>query len=483
MTPAVGSVGDASRRTARGAAVRGVAEVGGKVATLAWTVVAARMLTATDFGVVSFGLATMLLVSTLPAWGFDAGVIRRGAAEPEHLDTIYSATQWWKTALAVPVMIVTAVVMVLGHDDVVARLTVLLILVALLPEVWSKTVRSASSARQRARDVSSALLAQRVVTALLIVAVLAAGGGSAAVAGAFLCGTLIGWAAHVVALRRVGLVRTPGLPTRDDLARAARGTWLIGLNGLLLMLLMRVDMIFLGGMQGAAAVAVYAIAYRLLETVLFVTYAVNQAVFPVLSATRDLDRWRRGYERSLSVAAFVYLPFVAVCVTDGPAVIGLLFGERYRTESGLILLWLAPSALFFAAAFFASTLLMAMERPLPMLLATAVAAAVNLALNAALIPQWSGVGAAVATTVAFGVQAVGVHFAIRSTGVAPRLLGPVLPALVASLALALGLWLAPWPLLVELVVGAAFYIALWLIVVKRVDPVQRDVLIGLVKRT
>ena len=476
------AVGGRTRRTARGAAIRGIAEVAGKLATLAWTVAAARLLTSTELGVVSYGLATMLFVSTFPSWGFDASIVRRGAAEPRLLDRLYSSAQWWKTGLAVPVIGLTAMVMAQGQTGTAARWTAVLMLLALLPEVWSKTVRSASSAQQKAGQVSSALVAQRLITGILIVGVLAAGMGMVAVAGAFLGGTLIGWAAHLAARHRIGVHPPAGLPTREDLARAARGTWLIGLNGLLLMLLMRANVIMLEGLQGVEAVAVYALAYRLMETVLFITFAVNQAVFPVLSAGRDTTRWHRGYERSLSVGAFVYLPFIAVCVIDGPDIIGLLFGDRYSTDAGEVLLWLAPAPLFFAAGYFASTLLVAMDRPRPLVVSSGVAAVVNLGLNAVLIPLWSGPGAAIATTLAYVVQAGSLQIALRRFGIAPRLLRPVVPALVASVVLAGALWLLPWPLLVDLMAGGLIYLGAWLLIVSQVDPVQRDVLVGLVRR-
>ncbi len=481
-SPTTEPVGVRSHRTARGAAIRGTAEVAGKLATLAWMVAAARVLSSTEFGVVSYGLATMMFVMAFPSWGFDAGIVRRGAAEPDHLDRLYAGGVRWKTLIALPLVTFTAAVVLWNQDDPASRAAVIIVLLAVIPELWSQSIRSASSARQQAGRVSTALVAQRLVTGLLVVGALLTEPTVVTVASAYLVGTVLGWAAHRVALHRIGVRPPPGAPTRGDLDRVARGTWLIGLNGMLLMLLMRVDVLFLEAMQGAAAVAVYALAYRLLETVLFVTYAVNQAVFPVLSASREPALWRRGYERSLSVGGFVYLPFMAVCLVSGPELIGLLFGDRYAAEGGQVLAWLAPSPLLFAVAFFASILLMAMEAPRPMLITTGVATVVNIGLNAALIPVWSGGGAAVATTIAYALQAVGMQLVLRRLGIVPRLLRSLLPGLVASGALAVALWFVPWPLVARLPLGGLVYLGTWMLVVGRVDPAQRDVLVGLVRR-
>lgn len=475
--------GDVSHRVARGSAVRGLAEVAGKVATLAWTVAAARLLTSEEFGVVSYALTLMLLISVIPAWGFDAGMVRRGAANPELLNRLHAGVQVWKATLGIPAVAITALVVLPGRSDRETRWTVGLMLASALPELWSQTARSMSSARQRPVAMSTALVAQRMVTGLLIVGVLLAGMGMVAVAAAFLIGGVLGWIAHGIALRRIGAHPDLRKVARADLRIAARGTWLIGLNGLMLMLLGRIDALLLEGIDGLEAVALYAMAYRLLETVLFVTYAVNQAVFPVLSATQDKVLWRRGYERSMSAAAFVYLPFMVVCLLEGRAVASLLYGDRYGHEVGSILLYLAPAPILFAAGFFASLLLMAMHASRPMLAATAIGVALNIGLNLWLIPHWSGVGAAVATAAAYAVQAVGLQVAIRRREIKPSLVRPLLAALVASSALAATLWLLPFPVLLDLLIGAVVYLAVWLLFVTKFDPKQRDILTKLVRRS
>lgn len=474
--------GSVSITAARGAVIRGVAEIAGKVATLAWTVAAARLLSESDFGVVAYGLAIMLLVSAVPAWGFDTGLVRRGSAEPDLLERLHGSVQWWKTLLSVPIVTLTALVVLPGQDDAAARWTVAVMLLAVLPELWSMGDRAAASARHRAAGVSMALVVQRLVTGVLIVAALLAGWGKVGVAVAFLAGTVIGWLAHVVVLRRMALSPRLRRPERADLRLAARGTWLLGVNGLLLMLLMRVDALLLEGLQGVEAVAVYAMAYRLLETVLFVTYAINQAVFPVLSASTDPTRWRRGYERSLSAGAFVYLPFLAVVAIEGQALASLLYGDRLGRPVAEILMWLGPAPLAFAAAFFGSILLMAMQSSRSVVWATSVAAVVNVVLNLVLIPLWSGVGAAVATTVGYTVLALCIQVALRSQGIRPRLLRPLLPSTVAAWVLAGVLAVLPLPLVVELSIGGLAFVGSWLLVAGAVDPVQRDVVVGLLRR-
>ncbi|ANH40149.1 Polysaccharide biosynthesis protein [Nocardioides dokdonensis FR1436] len=470
-----------THRAARNAVVRAVAEVLGKVATLAWTVAAARMLSNQDFGTISYAMTIMLVLSSLAAWGFDSGLTRRGSAEPDALPGLHRATQVWKTALAAPVFLVAGVLLA-GSPAIGSWPVLAFMLLAGFTELWSHTVRSTAAARQVSAGISAALVLQRIATAAAVLVALALGAGAEGVAFGFLLGSAAGWGAHVLALRRLDVRRSALDLRRADLADAVHGTFLIGLSGLVLMLLFRVDVLILGVLEGPGEVAVYSVAYRLLETVLFVTYAINYAVLPVLSATDSSTTRRLGYERAVAVAAFVYLPFVVVSLVEGRAVIDLLFGASYAAAAAPVLAWLAPAPMFLAMASFATSVLLALQRTRVMLLASSAALLINLVLNLVLIPQFGAVGAAAATTFAYLVQVLVVLTGLSRLGERPALLTPLTSAGVAAVVLLAALVLSPLPLLVELALGGVVYLAVWLVLVRRLAPEQLQVVMGLVQR-
>ena len=234
---------------------------------------------------------------------------------------------------------------------------------------------------------------------------------------------------------------------------------------------------------GYDAVANYSVAYRILETVLFVTFSVNQAIFPVMSATTSLERIRRGYERALAVIGFVYLPFATVCVLEGGKVIRLLFGERYADSAAPILQLLAPAPLFYAVAFFGSSVLLSRRLQAATLVAAAVATLVNVVANVALIPRWEGVGAAVATSLSYAVQAAAMLVAVRGrAGVRVGVLRPLLESGLASALLAVVLWLVEAHLVVELATGGVVYLGVWTLISRVTAPEQLEVISTLLLR-
>ena len=257
---------------------------------------------------------------------------------------------------------------------------------------------------------------------------------------------------------------------------------MIGVSAMVLMLLFRLDAVLLGALDGFDAVASYSVAYRLLETVLFVSFAVNQAILPVMSATTDVTRIRSAYERGLSVAAFVYLPFAVVCLVEGTRILDLTFGGDYAQSSAPILNWLVPAPLLYAMAFFGSSVLIARDLLKGMLLAAVVATVANVGLNLWLIPLYSGTGAAVATTVSYAVQAVATLLIVRHSVTSMNVVRPLVEAAVASAVLAAVLVVLDLPLLVELALGGVVYLAAWYVIARRFAPEQLQVIGGILRR-
>ncbi len=474
--------GHTARVAAINVVVRGSAEVFGKVATFAWTILAARQLTQTEFGVVSYALTLMLVLSALPNAGFEVGLVRQGSARPEVLNRVFTQAQTWKTLLGLPVFGIAALVFVRTESSATMALVVGLFLLAGFPEIWSSTLRSASTTIQKPWAASSALVAQRIVTAALIVTVVWVDPTPLGVAAGFCIGTFVGWVAHVLALRRAGVHLVPSEVHRAGLKALLRDTWVVGISGMVLMALFRLDAILLEAMVGYDAVANYSVAYRILETVLFVTFSVNQAIFPVMSATTQIKRIRRAYERGLAVIAFVYLPFATVCVVEASEVIDLLFGPRYAESATPILQFLAPAPIFYAIAFFGASVLFSREKQVETLVAAGLATTVNVAANVLLIPRYEGTGAAIATSVSYAVQAAVILVAVRRAGVKVGVLRPLMEPAVAAAVLGVLLAVMTFPLLVELVLGGLLYLVVWATISRVTAPEQLEVIGSLLNR-
>ena len=479
-THAPAGPGPRTRRTAVAAAVLAAAEVAGKVATLAFMIAAARTLGTDGFGLFAFALSFSLLVATLPSWGFDPLLVQRGSADRERLPVLLSETLVWRTAVAVPVFLAAGVAGLVLRPGREAALALVLVLAATLADLYVDAGRAVCGALQRQPLAARVIVIERFGQAGLAIAALALGWGLLGLCGAYLAGTAIGGVTMLLTVRRLGVRASLTGVTREGLARTGKLSVALGIDTLVSLALAKVDQVLLATMKGDAAVGVYAACYRLFETVLFVSWAVSRSVFPVMSAAPDRWRVRRGVEQGLAVVSLLYIPFAVGLWIDAEQVLRLLFGQPFAAAGAPIARWLAPAPLLFAIGFLGSYGLVAVERRAKVVVASVIAAVVNVGLNLLLIPRFSGVGAAIATIAAYGAEAAVVMvFVAQHIGWIRLQRAVVVPALAAA-AMAVFLVLFDGAILGEVALGAVVYGVSWYAVARAVAPEQVAVLASVV---
>lgn len=465
-----GPEGPPDRPVAHNAVAAAAADVVGKLSTLAWTVVAARTLTQEQFGAFNFALAVALIASAFAEGGFDPVLVRRASRDRRRLATFHTQAIAWEVGIALPVFALAAGSVWLTRSDADVRTAIVLVLCAVFLDIWSDTARaSAAAARDQART-SGALALQRIVAAALMIPALAAGLGLEGMAAAFLVSSAVGWIAHVRVLSRIDVAFRRRLLDRRGLVAFARGSWTLGLSSLFAIALFRLDAVLLSVLKDDQAVGLYAAAYRLFETVLFLTFAVVGAVAPLMNARPDdREEVARLSELILVVLSFVYAPFVAVCLVEAEAVLELLYGARYEAASSAVR-WLALTPPVYAVAAMTGATLVAIERTRGILVGAVCALVVNVALNLVLVPGAGVAAAALATTAAYAVEAVIGVAILRRHLPHVRVLTPFAETLAVAAVAGLLLELSPLPLPIEVALATAVYVAGWLAFVRAVRP-------------
>jgi O-antigen/teichoic acid export membrane protein len=360
---------------------------------------------------------------------------------------------------------VAAVALWWSRPTPAARVALVVVLAVSLLDQWNDSARSCAAALRNQAGTSVALVLQRAVTVAVVVPVLVTGGGLVGLTVAFAAAYVVGFVTHQAALGRLGVRVHLRAVSRASLRAAAQGTAAVGVSAMVLAGLARLDTLMLDAFKGDRALGTYSAAYRLFETTLFVTFAAMSATYPVMSINADRpDRVRRSVEQTVAVLAVCYLAVGVVFVVDAREIIRLVYGPNYVSAVGA-LRWLAPAPLLFGLAFLASSALTATHRTGQVLAAAVVAAVVNVSVNLVAIPHLGGTGAALVTSLSYGVQAViGLLLLARGIGV-PRVTRAVVEPLVAAGVLAAVLVLLPWRVYVEVPLGIAGYAAVWLCLV------------------
>lgn len=475
MAEPLAAPGPRTLRTARNVTWLAAAEIFGKLATLLVIVAAARLLSRADFGTFSFAWSIGLLVAVIPAMGLDVVLISVGSREPASLPTLLATVLTVRAAVCVPAVVVGASIFGLAAPATPATLVGGLLLVAApIVDTLGNAFRAVATALERQRASALALLLQRLVTALLAGSLLWTGAGVLATGAALVGGSVAGLAVLAVAAGRLGVRPHWTAVSWSRIRQHLNAAWAPGVHGLVSMALFRVDMVLLGLLAGQLAVGLYAAAYRLLETVLFVAWVVVRAVLPVL-ATDGAD-WVivRGVTRALTVMTWVFAPYAVVLWLYGGDLLQLLYGPRYASAHPM-LLWLAPAPLLFGAGYLLGYTLVAVGQSRRILAASGAALAVNVGLNLVLIPAWAGVGAAAATTGSYAAELLLLLWLagryVDARGVVRALLAPLLAAALAA-ALAVAAAALPVSYGLAAALGATTYLVAWFALARVFDPEQ-----------
>lgn len=190
-----------------------------------------------------------------------------------------------------------------------------------------------------------------------------------------------------------------------------RDSWPLILSGLVGMIYLRIDQVMLGQMVGVREVGVYSAAVRIAEAWYFVPMAVSASVFPSIVEAKSLgdERFYKRLQKFYNLMALMgYAVAVPVTFLAG-WVIKILFGVAY-SEAGPMLAVLIWAGLFVNLGVARSSFLMTMNWTRVHFMTMVCGAVVNVVLNLLLIPHYGGMGAVIASLVAYWVAAHGSCF-------------------------------------------------------------------------
>ena len=201
----------------------------------------------------------------------------------------------------------------------------------------------------------------------------------------------------IVSLRRICRVRLRTFDRAFFCKSLGFGVrfWLVGTAN---MLMLRIDQWMIALMLGDVHLGLYAMAVGIAEKLWTMPSAVSGVVLPHLTNTSK-DRvltTQRAYRNLMAFSA----PFYLVLALAGPALIGVLYGQRFA-GAALPFLLLLPGTYFMGGSRLMMTYLSAEEKPKRAIYVGWAALVANVALNVALIPVLGIAGAAVASTISY----------------------------------------------------------------------------------
>lgn len=421
-----------ARRFAANAASLVVAQAVGKAASFVFVLIVTRGLGTVEYGYFNFAVSFVPLFLILGTWGLDVAIVRGVAADKDRLSPLVAsgiAVRAGSGAIALALAFALGVVLT---DNATAYATLLLVGVALLLDEVTTLLGTVFNLFERTAALSMVLLVNRILSTLLALAAIAADADIVVVSATYLAGSTGALLVAVTFLRRW----FPPIHLRDA-SRATATTLMrqgapLGIAGALNMALFRVDAVLLQAMKGATAVGMYGIAYRFLDSFLFVAYGVGQVLMP-----RVAKEGARSFSLVLSVVLAFYLPIAVGALFTARWIVTTLFGDEFAAATDAVK-WLTGAGVFYAIAYLARVSSVALGRRRQIALIAGGVLVLNVVANLIVIPDHGFNGAAAVTFFSEVVEALALLVVFGPVAKARVVLVP----LAATAVMAAALWLA-----------------------------------------
>jgi O-antigen/teichoic acid export membrane protein len=180
------------------------------------------------------------------------------------------------------------------------------------------------------------------------------------------------------------------------------------------MVYMRIDQVMIGEMVGSEEVGIYSVAVQLVEVWYFIPGIIVSSVFPSIVEAKEMND-SIYYERLQKLYNFLAFMGYAVAIPVtflAGWVIKTLYGAAYSAAGPMlaVLIW---SILFTNLGVARSTFLTTMNWTRVHLLTVTLGCVVNVVLNYVLIPRYGGMGAVIASCIAYWFAAHGACFVYK----------------------------------------------------------------------
>lgn len=470
-----------ARRFAGNATWLLVGDAVAKLASFIFLVLAARALTRVDYGYFTFALSFVPLFLVLSAWGLDDALFREAARSRERVSELFASTFIPRAALASAALIVSVAVgsLFIPGGEQIAALAV--VGMALFLDELGSAVGTVFKAFEEMRYRSLRIIVNRFVSTVLAIIAVMMGADLLIIALTYLAGSVGSFVFAWVALRRYFppirfADRKPEL-MRDLMRRGLP----LGLSAVLGAAALRIDTVMLEGFKGPGAVALYGVAFRFLESFLFVAWGLANVALPRMVRS-DAPVAAQTFEIVLALCLAFYLPLAVVGAFAGDWLVTTIFGERYA-PAGAAVLWLTAAGIFYGAGYLARMGCLSLGRRRAIAWAALIALLVNVPLNLVVIPRFGFEGAAVVTLITGVIEAVvlaGVFISANSAvRIRTTLFVPILAAAVMAGALALG----GFEDAVAVAVGAPVYVVVFVVAARLLASKETTIALRALRRS
>jgi O-antigen/teichoic acid export membrane protein len=335
-----------------------LAQVATQVSRLAVSIILARLLTPSEFGVVAAGMVVMVVAWQLTDLGTSAVIVQRDVID----DALVSSLFWFNLALGVLLSAITVagagpLAAALGQPQAAPAIQALAA-VSFLGALGNMHHALLRRTMQFGR-LATITIANALVNSLLGISLALAGAGI----WALVLGTVAGVAVSTAAAWWFERWRPSATFNVRRLRDVARFSIHFFWSNVLAVVFGQLDKVIISRMLGGAALGTYTVAQRtVLSPVGAVSATVSAVSFSAFSRGQDdAERMRSGATRALGVVALVVLPTMIGLAVLAEEAVAVVYGPQWASAVPVMQV-LAPVAAVQAAACVTASVMLSMGR-------------------------------------------------------------------------------------------------------------------------
>ncbi|HEY0669755.1 MAG TPA: flippase [Sphingobacteriaceae bacterium] len=377
----------------------------GKILSMIVGFIIARYLGPGSFGDLSFAEALTAIVAAIGTLGLDSFIIREIIHDPDKRDEILGTSFWLRIGANIILVPVSILIYLLYHNISANPGTPLTAIVALLAfasffksfNIIDSYFQSQVQSKYVVHVQNTALVISALVKAALVIFKLPLIYFAIALVldGIMLAGGL------VLIYHKKGLHLSAWKFNKARARSLITKSWPLILSAVMISIYLKIDLVMLKQL-GSASVGIYNSAAKISESWYFIPVAIINSVFPAMIHARktDLERYNKRLGNLYDLLIGISLPVALIISFWANDIIQLIYGGKYY-GAGTILSIHIWSGIFVFYGSASSQYLLAEGYTFITFLRTSIGAVINVILNVFLIPIYGGIGAAIATLIAY----------------------------------------------------------------------------------
>lgn len=460
-----------------------ISQVVTNICAFIWTILIARYLGVTDYGILSFVISFVMILGIGEDMGTTTYSIREISRDKSLTSKFLKNILPLKWVLSLVLLIITMTYLhIFNYDYLIIKVTFIMFLETIFIS-FCNFLSGVFQAHENLKPSSIGLIITNATLVILTILVIYFDLGLLAIAISYALVYLI----YFVYLYHY-TIKDFGFPKYEfDLAfwkKTLIKSLPFGLTMIFYSLYFSIDVVMISWLSNDYATGLYNSAFKIISvfTAFYVIY--QYVIYPLMSKlyAEDTNLLKVSFEQSFKYSLLILLPISIGVYFYSPYLIELIYSNQYALASPAmqILIW---TVVFLFINGVATSLLNSIGKEVSVTKIYLIAAIFNIVLNYITIPIWSYIGASITTVLSEILILILMMHSISKTEYKPdlSLLKTVVKLIICGMILAIVLYFANVSLWLAIPIGLVVYVAS-LFITRTIDDTDKYIINELLNR-